>query len=66
MNATSPTDPGFYAGHHSPTLERIVADKTAAGMHIALTHGATHPLAVENLAIANAAWAELTRRQLGI
>jgi rubredoxin len=62
----NPTEIEFYADHSYTALESIVHRCTAAGMEIALTHGAEHPMAVENLAIANAAWAEMQRRTFAV
>lgn len=59
---TGPTETGFFADHDTDVLRGIVESKTADSLAIALGHGADHPLSVEAMRIANAAWGQLVLR----
>jgi hypothetical protein len=59
---TGPTEIDFFAGHASRTLRLIAAEKTAASAWTAERFGADHPMALEALRIANAAWGQLVLR----
>jgi len=58
----SPTDVEFYADHTDEALTSIVAKYTADSAYIAQFSGVGHPLSIEALAIANAAWGALVTR----
>ena len=58
----SPTEVEFYANHTDESLRTIKAKYTADSAYIAQFSGADHPLSVEAMRIANAAWAALTIR----
>ena len=65
MNNTatiSPTEVEFYANHTDDSLRTIKAKYTADSAYIAQFSGADHPLSVEAMRIANAAWAALVIR----
>lgn len=59
----SPTDHGYYVDHSVAALKDIVERYTANSLWTADNFGADHPMAVEALAIANTAWAELVSRE---
>jgi hypothetical protein len=59
---TSPTEIDFFAGHSTASLRKIVDQKTAESAYVAMNSGADHPIAVEMMSIANAAWGQLVLR----
>lgn len=62
MKTICPTDTAFYDRHETDALlnlfERVVGD----GATIAMNHGAEHPMAVENLRMAEAIAGQLMER----
>lgn len=60
----SPTEIDFFANHSDETLRKIVADKTADSAYVAMNSGADHPIAIEMMSIANAAWGQLALRSI--
>lgn len=59
---TCPTEINFFANHSTDSLRSLVETHTTDGRWIAINSGPDHPLAVENLRIANAAWGQLVLR----
>lgn len=59
---TGPTEIDFFANHAADTLRKIVDEKTAGARWTAANFGADHPIALEQLSIANAAWGQLALR----
>jgi hypothetical protein len=58
----SPTDVEFYVDHSVESLSTIVAKYTADSAYIAQFSGVDHPLSIEAMKIANAAWGALVTR----
>lgn len=66
VQTISPTEVDYYADHTTEALERIVASYTDQSLSIALGSGADHPLSIEAMQIANAAWFQIELREAGV